>query len=91
MNVFPYVYRLVHKSTGQFYIGYRYANKVPAEQDLGTSYFSSSEVIKAIGFEHFNRYIIAEFFDKVYARDHERDMLLSEFGNPLILNRTIPW
>ena len=25
----PYVYKLTHKETGQFYIGYREANKLP--------------------------------------------------------------
>lgn len=34
MNIYPYVYKCVHKTTGQFYFGYRCANKLPAEIDL---------------------------------------------------------
>ena len=41
MKALPYVYKLVHKETGEFYIGFRCANKVPANEDLGIKYFTS--------------------------------------------------
>lgn len=47
MNL-PYVYKLTHKETNQFYIGYRSANRVKSEFDLGFKYFSSSKIIKKI-------------------------------------------
>ena len=31
MNIYPYVYKGVHPITGEFYIGMRCANKLPAE------------------------------------------------------------
>ncbi len=33
-NVLPYVYRVENMVTGEFYIGYRSANKLPAKLDL---------------------------------------------------------
>jgi hypothetical protein len=42
-KVLPYVYRLDNTITGEFYIGYRAANKVPSEQDLGLKYFTSTQ------------------------------------------------
>ena len=62
MNIYPYVYRLDHPITGEFYIGYRSANKVPASEDLGIRYFTSSKTVKP-RFHEFRFCIIAEFFD----------------------------
>lgn len=61
--ILPYVYKLTHKITGQFYIGYRAANKIIAEKDLGIKYFSSSKKVKELGFDNFNIEIVAMFFD----------------------------
>ena len=49
-NILPYVYKLTHKETGQFYIGYRKANKVQSYCDIGIVYFSSSKEIEKLGF-----------------------------------------
>ena len=53
MTIQPYVYMLTHRETGQFYIGYRSGNKVPARLDLGIYYKSSSNTVKRIGFDNF--------------------------------------
>lgn len=45
-KILPYVYKLTHKETGQFYIGFRKANKVNSNQDLGLKYFSSSSELR---------------------------------------------
>lgn len=60
----PYVYKLVHKTTGQFYYGYQYANRVPSTESLGVCYFTSSKIISKLGFENFNCIVLTEFFDK---------------------------
>lgn len=86
-KVLPYVYQLTHKETGQFYIGVRFANKVPSSEDLGTHYFSSSKPVKELGFENFNSFIIAEFFDKKDALNFEYYLIKEQWHNILKLNR----
>jgi hypothetical protein len=88
-RVLPYVYRLDHKETGQFYIGYRCANKVPSSSDLGFEYFTSSKVVKNIGFNNFNYCIIAEFLSKEDAREFEIKLISEHWINPLKLNKCI--
>lgn len=88
-KVLPYVYQLVHKETGQFYFGVRCANKVPSSDDLGINYFSSSKIIKNIGFEQFNFQIIAEFLNKDDARNFEIELIKENWNNPLLLNQSI--
>lgn len=83
----PYVYRLDHRETGEFYIGYRAANKVPAEQDLGIKYFTSSKYIIEIGFDKFRHEIIAIFFDANSAYDFEQEYISEVFKDPLCLNK----
>lgn len=82
----PYVYRLDHPTTGEFYIGFRFANKAPANRDLGIKYFTSSKFIKP-RFEEFNYTIIQEFLDANEAYDLEQFLIYQELENPLILNR----
>lgn len=86
MNIYPYVYRLDHPVTGEFYIGYRESNTLPAEQDLGHKYFTSSKYVKQ-RFNEFNYQIIATFFDPNDAYDFEQEMIFLEWDNPLILNK----
>lgn len=88
-KVLPYVYQLTHKETGQFYIGVRFANKVPSSEDLGTHYFSSSNPVKELGFENFNSFIIAEFFDRISAINFEKDLITEHWNNFLNLNKNI--
>jgi hypothetical protein len=47
MKVLPYVYKVVNRTTGEFYIGYREANKKPASEDI-LMYKTSSKKVKPI-------------------------------------------
>lgn len=82
----PYVYKLTHKETGEFYIGYRAANKVNAAVDIGFKYFSSSRKVKSIGFENFHIEIVAEFFKADVAYEFEQNLIKENFKDPLCLN-----
>lgn len=84
--VLPYVYRLTHKETGEFYIGYREANTVKSHIDL-PEYRSSSKRVKALGFDNFNWEIVAEFFDGDHAYLFEQELIDENFSDPLCLNR----
>lgn len=86
-KILPYVYRLTHKETGQYYIGYRKANKVQSYYDIGIVYFSSSPRVKELGFENFDIEIIAEFFDWKEANLFEQGLIKDNFKNPLCLNK----
>ena len=86
MTVLPYVYRLTHKITGQFYIGYREANQLPASQDLPL-YQSSSKVIHSLGFDNFEYEIIAELSTGQEAYDLENSIIKEHFDDPLCLNQ----
>lgn len=88
-NIYPYVYQLIHKETSQIYFGYRSANKHRAEFDLGVYYFTSSKEVKRMGFENFDIVILAEFFDKIDAREFEYCLIESYWGNPLLLNKCL--
>jgi len=81
----PYVYKLTHKTTGQFYFGYRSANKVPSSEDVGTIYFSSSKRIRPI-FNEFNFEVLAEFFDYTSAYIFEQQLIFEHWNDPLKLN-----
>jgi hypothetical protein len=85
-KVLPYVYRLTHRTTGQFYIGFRCANKLPSSRDLGKIYFTSSKFVKS-NFLEFDLFIIAEFFDKDSAYEFEQKIIKENFDHPLILNK----
>ena len=85
-HIYPYVYKLINKETGQFYIGYRGANKVRAEDDIGFKYFSSSPKIKK-SWDSFEIIIIAEFFQKSSAYDFEQELIYENWGQPTLLNK----
>lgn len=85
-RILPYVYKLTHKVTGEFYIGYRESNKHPSSVDL-PKYQTSSKVVKAIGFENFDWQIVAEFFDGASAYEYENHQIAEHWNDPLILNR----
>jgi len=88
MKVLPYVYKLTHKETNEFYIGVRYGNTYPANLDLGIRYKSSSKVVKP-RFGEFNYEVLAEFFDKEDAIDFEQHLIEENWSDPLILNKAI--
>ena len=73
-EVLPYVYICVEKKTGNFYIGYRYKNKVSAEEDFGTYYFTSNAYVKS-NFSNFEFKIICEFKDKKSAFEYETKLI----------------
>jgi len=81
-----YVYKLTHKVTGQFYIGYREANKLCPKEDLPI-YQTSSIYVKEIGFKKFNWEIIKDFDDAKDAFALEQSMIEVNFQDPLCLNR----
>lgn len=85
-RVVPYVYKLTHKITKKFYIGVRFANKVPSSDDLGAHYFTSSDIVKP-KFHEYECMIVAEFLDKRSAIDFEGQLISENFDNPNILNR----
>jgi hypothetical protein len=73
-SALPYVYRCVEKDTGNFYIGYRFKNTVPAEEDFGKHYFTSNNYVK----ENFNKFdyeILAEFPDRKSAFAYETELI----------------
>ena len=70
----PYVYRCVERETGNFYIGYRFKNRVPANEDLGTYYFTSNQYVKS-NFGKFDYEIVAIFPDKKSAFAFETQLI----------------
>src|SRR3989304_2364230 len=85
-KVLPYVYRLDHPVTGEFYIGYRSANKTPSSEDLGILYFTSSKEASR-RFNEFTITIIAEFFKKEDAYIFEQQLIHENWSNLLKLNK----
>lgn len=79
-----YVYKCVERDTGRFYIGYRWKNYLPAEQDLGSKYYTSNKYVKS-NWDKFDSYIIAEFFDKKDAYKFESE-LIKETRSSLQIN-----
>jgi hypothetical protein len=86
MKVLPYVYELKHKTTGEFYFGFRRANTAPALDDLGKAYFTSSKYVTP-RFDEFEFYVIAEFFDENDAYWFEQSLIEENWKNSLLLNR----
>lgn len=82
----PYVYKLTDRETGQFYFGFRCANKLSPEQDLGSVYKTSSKYVKK-NFEKFDAQIIAVFTNRNSAYKLEQFLIKENFENPLILNK----
>jgi len=81
-----YVYRLDNPITGEFYFGYRSANKKPSHQDL-PKYKTSSKLVKS-RFGEFDWTILAEFFIDEDAYDFEQLTIFENWNNPLILNNS---
>lgn len=89
-NSLPYVYRLTHKPTGRFYIGYRQINvrmKLRSEEDLWIRYFSSSREVKQLPKEEIEACVLAEFFEAIDALKFEQQLLEREWNNPLLINK----
>lgn len=87
---FPYVYMGIHKTTNQFYVGVRTANKVQSHLDLGVKYHTSSRYVREIGFDNFEWVIIAEFFAITAIDDaywFEQELIQERFDDPGCLNK----
>lgn len=84
--ILPYVYRVTNRSTLEFYIGVRWANKAPAEEDLGFKYFTSSKVVKP-QFDCYDREILAVFYHMEDAFQFEQQLIEQAWNNELCLNR----
>jgi hypothetical protein len=82
----PYVYRLDHPATGEFYIGYRAGNKVPAHEDLGHKYFTSSKFVKN-RFHEFDVTMILKCDDAQEAYDLEQFLIWADWKKPGMLNK----
>jgi hypothetical protein len=86
-QAYPYVYVCTHKTTGQFYIGYREQNVklgLPSTVDF-PKYKTSSNLVKP----HFSDYdwqIVAEFFLGDDAFEFEQKLIKEHWGNELLLN-----
>lgn len=87
MIVKPYVYRLTHKNTREFYIGYRQKNTLPAQFDLGCEYRSSSDIVEEMGFDNFEPEILCEFDDGDQAYDYEQKLIKHHIQDHLCLNK----
>ena len=85
MSIYPYVYVCTHKVTRQIYIGARYANRVPAHQDLGTYYFTSSNYVKPI-FHDFDCEIIFEG-NREEVLQLEADLIKEHWRQSYLLNK----
>lgn len=83
--VLPYVYLIKHPD-GSFYFGYRKANQVPAEQDFGSIYKTSSKYLSH-PFEEYSRTILAEFFNADDAYDFEQLCIFENWSDPLLINK----
>lgn len=84
---FPYVYKLVHRETGQFYHGVRLVNKVPPAEDLFVKYFSSSRTVKKLGAENFDAVVLSEFSLPDDAIAEEQRLIEENWRDPLALNK----
>jgi hypothetical protein len=87
MNNQPYVYVCTHKETNEIYIGARCANKVPATEDLGTHYFTSSNYVKP-RFNEFSYEIIFEG-TKEEVFKLESELIKEHWRQPYLINKNI--
>ena len=83
----PYVYKGTNLKTGEFYFGYREANKVPAHLDLGIKYKTSAPKIKE-RFDEFQWEIVAEFATGIEAYDHEQLLIFESWDIDGLLNKS---
>ena len=87
-QVRAYVYKGVHKVTGEYYFGYRERNvKLNRTSDIDLlKYRTSSSKVRAI-FEEFDWQVLAEFLTGDDAFEFEQALILEHWNDPLLLNR----
>lgn len=94
MDYLAYVYKIKFLKTGQYYIGYRYANirlRRHPEDDLLIYYFSSSNIVKKMIKDHGVDTIQSEIMCKgsdleIIFRTEQR-MIGDNWNDPLLLNK----
>jgi len=86
-----YVYKITIVKTGEFYFGFRKANKVLPTEDFLIKYFSSSKYLKTIikeqGLDAVLGEIVYTDIDSNAAYWKEQQLIQEEFDNPMILNK----
>lgn len=87
----PYTYLLIHKNSGMFYYGLRFANYLAPEDDLGKCYFTSSKTIQKIieieGVDAFDWNIRRKFDNKDAAILWEYKVVRRIFRHEKCLNK----
>ena len=81
-----YIYRCEHKETKRFYIGYRRANELPADQDFGIHYFTSCPEVR----DYFNEYtyeILSEYDSPLMAFEVEQRLIYECRYDNLLINK----
>lgn len=87
--ILPYVYKLTHKETGHFYIGYRCKNvslNIKSSEDIGVCYFTSSKLINSKNIIDYQVEVIAEFFNSNDAYDFEQELIRDSWDSELLIN-----
>ena len=87
--ILPYVYKLTHKESGLYYIGYRCKNVslgIHSTDDLGISYFTSSKIINSKNILEYDIEIIAEFYIANDAYDFEQGLIREHWEDNLLIN-----
>lgn len=83
----PYVYKGIHPTTGEFYIGSRIAKSILCSHLDLQLYKTSSKDVKA-RFEEFEWIIVAEFFSSDAAYDFEQELIYQSWKEPGSLNKS---
>jgi hypothetical protein len=88
-----YVYKIINKSTNEYYFGYRSRNQtlgVEPSSDLWVKYFTSSNKvkrqIKEHGVENFETFILFENIDPLECWKYEQQFIKDCWSDPLLLN-----
>jgi hypothetical protein len=85
-KVKPYVYIGIHKTTREFYIGYREANTTPSHIDL-YEYRTSSKIVNPT-FDNYSWRILVEFNTGEDAYDFEQQLIFENWTDPLLINES---
>jgi hypothetical protein len=83
-----YVYMAFNIESDEFYFGFRCANKVKPEDDIGVKYFSSAKYVSDIK-DKFDWIILDEFKNADDAYFKEQQYIHKHWNNPKLLNRSV--
>lgn len=82
-----YTYILKHIETGKIYYGFRKTSKENPYDDLGVKYFTSSKIVKTLGFNNFYYSVVETYTDKDECYWAEQELIKSIFHTEICLNR----